>query len=155
MPPRLQDRRGEEKPSRGFKGSMKGGEGLPFGGARSNSGPPPDPNSAMSAKRGRQLVTLQAGGFTVKIPPFPLPETTKREATMWRWLWRTPQDAQWSKESWRLMFIGTYCRMLARLEAGDSSGTVAQNALKLAEPLGMTPKGLRLNRWCSASTRRQ
>ena len=120
---------------------------MPSGGARSNSGPPPDPTSAKSEKRGTQLVTLPAGGFTGKIPSFPLPEKTKREATMWRWLWRTPQAAQWSKESWRLMFVGNYCRMLVRMEAGDSSGTVAQNALKLAEQLGMTPHGLRLNGW--------
>src|SRR4051812_31232303 len=102
---------------------------MAHGGARSRSGPAPDPTSERSERRGLVLTALPREGFTGKVPVFPLPvmrrfrwetedkrryqvfdaESTEalreRELDVWAETWRTPQACAWALESWRWQSI--------------------------------------------------
>lgn len=120
---------------------------MPKGGARNRSGPPPDPNSARSDRRGLTLIALPADGYDGKPPTFPLPSPTARERKVWRDAWRTPQADAWAKESWRWRTIALWVRWSVRMEESDSPASLGAVVHRLADQIGMTPAGLKENGW--------
>lgn len=117
------------------------------GGARAQSGPPADPNSRESARRGLTFKLLPRDGYTGAIPEFPLPEVTTRELAVWGELWRTPQAAMWAAQKWQIRNVALYCRTSVRCEAFDAPGNVFTNLHRLGDQLGLTPAGLAFNGW--------
>ena len=71
---------------------------MTLGGARSRSGPAPDPLSGRSVRRGLSLTALPAAGYSGEVPEFPLPRPLKRERDLWAWAWSTPQAVAWAEE---------------------------------------------------------
>jgi hypothetical protein len=147
---------------------------MPSGG-HANSGPPPDPNSLKTAKRGLTFTALPAGGYDGEIPDFPLPtvpvydiwyedkkrvkeydeEATEarrdREQVLWEWAWRTPQAAVWAKEPWRWQAIAQWVRTSAICESGDATAADKNALHRFADQIGLTPAGMAFNGWKIAS----
>lgn len=130
------------------------------GGARSNSGPPPDPNSKRSDQRGYRLTALPPEGYQGKIPRWPLParqsgseEETRRvaarERAMWRWAWRTPQAWGWSQpqELWRLHTVAMWVRTFVICESSEATAADKNSLHRFADQIGFTDAGLRLMGW--------
>lgn len=125
------------------------------GGARNRSGPRPDPMSGASARKGLSYRTLDANGYQGKVPEFPLPDQSAREAEVWAEVWRTPQAIAWATESWRWRIVAMYVRVAVACEGTvDDEGTfVPASAASLAQvhrfadQVGLTPAGLKENGW--------
>ena len=137
---------------------------MPRGGARNNSGPPPDPNSARSDQRGYRLSALPPEGYQGKVPRWPLPvrvleseaETKRvaaRERAMWRWAWRTPQAWAWARptEAWRMPAIAMWVRTYVICEGASASAADKSSLHRFADQIGFTDAGLRLMGWAVAA----
>lgn len=122
------------------------------GGARNRSGPPADPNSARSDRRGYKLTALPAEGYTGPVPDFPLPSASEREFEVWASLWRTPQACAWSmpSESWRTPVVAMYARTLVRCEDPEAPAALLGQLHRFADQIGMTTAGLAEMGWAVA-----
>jgi hypothetical protein len=144
-------------------------------GTNTNSGPPPDPNSLKSAKRGLSFTALPAAGHDGDVPDFPLPrvpvfdiwfegkerhkdlnlEATKhrfeRELELWAWAWRTPQAAAWAAEPWRADSVAMWVRTRVICESSDATAADKGSLHRFADQIGLTPAGLAFNGWKIAS----
>lgn len=145
------------------------------GGARSRSGPPPNPNSLRSAKRGTSaaLVELPAEGFAGAAPEFPVPklsifkkvteeagvvryefdaEATRgfraREIQVWAEHWRFPQAASWVNEPWCWLELAHFCRTVAQVERDPAPSASLQGRLAAYRlSLGLSADGLKARGW--------
>jgi hypothetical protein len=120
-------------------------------GTNTNSGPPPDPNSLNSARRGLVFTALPAEGYDGGAPEFPLPECTYNETSLWLWAWRQPQAAAWAKEPWRWPNVALWVRTFIKCAAEDAKAAEVNSLHRLADEIGMSTSGLRLNGWKIAS----
>jgi hypothetical protein len=122
---------------------------MPRGGARNRSGPPADPLSGRSDRRGFSLQALPAKGFTGRVPKFPLPEPTERELEVWKWAWRTPQACAWSQpgEVWRHRAVAMWVRVSVACEAPDASASLLAQVHRFADQVGLTTAGLAEMGW--------
>lgn len=124
---------------------------MPSGGARAKSGPPADPNSLNSAKRGVVLATLPVAGFQGDPPDFPLPSPSGRELELWGWAWSTPQAAAWAVAPWRWWSVAMWVRTAVVCEAEGASAADKNSLHRFAEDIGLTPAGLARNGWSIAA----
>lgn len=122
---------------------------MPKGGARNRSGPPPDPNSGRSDRRGLSLTALPATGFLGDAPEFPLPEATGRERAIWEDAWRTPQACAWEREPWRWQTVAEYARFKALCEVEPNAALIGQ-LHRYRDQIGLTPAGMKENGWSIA-----
>lgn len=146
------------------------------GGARNRSGPPADPTSGRSDRRGFKLTALPAEGYDGPVPDFPLMprrvyrweyegthryqvldvEATEaiaeREADLWGWAWRTPQACAWSmpSESWRIHTIAMWVRTFVICESSDGTAADKSSLHRFADQIGMTTAGLAEMGWAIA-----
>ncbi len=120
---------------------------MPRGGARNRSGPPADPVSGRSDRRGFRLDALPAEGYDGEVPDFPLPNETEREAEVWFWAWTTPQACAWSREPWRWHAVAMWVRWSVHMEHEEASAALGNVVVRLADQIGMTPAGLKENGW--------
>lgn len=145
------------------------------GGARSRSGPPADPNSGRSERRGFTLTALPSEGFSGEVPGFPLQPIVlfaeyfegsgadrkkvkrddggtesfrEREAAVWAEAWRTPQACAWSMERWRWPIVAEYCRLKTVVEFDPSASAALVGQLhRYRDQIGLTPAGMKENGW--------
>lgn len=118
------------------------------GGARNRNGGGPDPKSARSDKLGVRFGKLPAAGYTGRVPAWPLePKATARERALWKALWRSPQAAAWITEPWRWETVAVYVRWRTRMHDPDAPAAIGATVIRLADQIGLTPAGLRDNRW--------
>ena len=96
------------------------------GGARNRSGPPADPDSGRSDRRGFSLTALPAEGYDGPVPDWPLTVASARELEVWGEAWRTPQACAWSQpsESWRVRTVAMWVRLSVRCEAEDAPASL-------------------------------
>ena len=147
-----------------------------WGGARSRSGPAPDPNSERSERRGipAGLLRLPASGYKYRPKKFPLAryevtrpvkdsdgsvmlvldeEATaawaKREQELWRQLWKLPQAVAWHMPQNRYLelTVALYCRQVRLCETSEAKSADRTTLQRYADTLGLTPQGLKLNGW--------
>lgn len=124
------------------------------GGARNRSGPQPSESSLTSAKRGLAFRTLDAQGYSGKVPEFPLPPATtddelgSRELAIWETLWAYPQAIAWAEEPWRHETVAEFCRLKATIEfePGSNAALVGQMH-RYRDQIGLSPAGLKENGW--------
>lgn len=147
------------------------------GGARARSGPARDPNSARSEQRAKaeksdvavSVTALPSEGYKGRPPAFPLPQVNRytldgdphpaatkafraREMSIWREVWKTPQAAAWSLESWRWPTVGEFCRAKATVELDmGASAALLSRLREYRIEIGLTPDGLRMNGWAIAT----
>lgn len=149
---------------------------MPRGGARNRSGPPVDPTSGRSDRRGLTWVSLPAEGYTGEAPEFPLTprrvmrwehgekgaryqvfdeETTElvraQEAALWEWAWKTPQAVAWAKEPWRWQAIAHWVRTSVICESDEAMASDRNSLHRFADQIGLTPAGMRENGWAIAA----
>lgn len=119
------------------------------GGARNRSGPPADPNSGRSDRRGFKLTALPAEGYDGPVPDFPLPGASERELDVWEAAWRTPQAAAWAQpsEAWRQRTVALWVRTSVRCEAPDAGAALLGQLHRFADQIGMTTAGLAEMGW--------
>lgn len=126
------------------------------GGARSRSGPPPDPNALRrDRKDDGEWLTLPAGGRDGEPPEWPLsvpvapPELVlrhERELELWRSLWAKPQAVAWEKLGLEYE-VGHLVRRMAEAEIPGSHTSTGTLVRQMMDSLGLTTPGLRSNRW--------
>ena len=121
---------------------------MPRGGARSVSGPPPDPNAL---RRDRPTdsagwVTLPNEGPTAPAPVFPLVNPNDREHEVWDELWATPQAHMWHalKQEWEVAF---FVRKLVEAEKPKASTELRKSIRQDFDSLGLSVQGMLRNRW--------
>lgn len=120
------------------------------GGARSRSGPPPDPRSGRSDRRGLSFDQLPSEGYDGAAPSFPLPGASERETEVWQIVWTYPQAAAWVDEPWRWLSVAMYVRTLVICEGADATAADKNSLHRFADQIGLTPAGMRDNGWVVA-----
>lgn len=123
------------------------------GGARNRSGPPPDPRSGRSERRGIRLTALPSEPFEGDVPEFGLPGATERELELWSEAWTWPQAWAWSQpsERWRLRPLRMWVRLSVAGEATDVNAAMLSQIHRFADQSALTQAGLREAGWAIAS----
>lgn len=116
------------------------------GGARATSGPPPDPNALRRDRKSDPGWTTLPKERKGDLPPWPLEGQNAREAGLWESLWTRPQATQWEATG-QQMEVALYTRRLAEAEKRESSVALGTLVRQMADALGLTIPGLRVNRW--------
>ncbi|WP_201752961.1 phage terminase small subunit [Micromonospora rubida] len=122
------------------------------GGARTRSGPPPDPKALRrDRKSDGEWTVLPSAGRAGDPPAWPLSEHEdsdwgEREAELWRRLWASPQACEWERQGQDLE-VALYVRRLVEAEQPGARANLATLVRQMADALGLTIPGLRTNRW--------
>lgn len=124
---------------------------MPRGGARTVSGPPPDPNAL---RRDRPTdaagwTTLPAEGRTGEPPEWPLLGQSYREETLWKREWQRPQAVMWEAYGQQVE-VAMYVRLMAVVEdPGNKANTSERQKLfrQYLDSLGLSVQGMLRNRW--------
>lgn len=119
---------------------------MPKGGARTRSGPPPDPDALRRERDAGEWTILPAEGRQGAMPDWPLPEQTDRETVLWEALWRKPQALMWERYGQELE-VALYVRRLGEAEKADAGVSLGTLVRQMADSLGLTTPGMRGNRW--------
>ena len=92
---------------------------MPKGGARTNSGPPPDPNALRRDRKGDAEWTTLPAKHEGPVPEWPLLEQTDREADVWVSYWRKPQARLWLHNGQEYE-VALHVRQFVAAEAHDA-----------------------------------
>jgi hypothetical protein len=116
------------------------------GGARSRSGPAPDPLALRRERDAGEWTILPVEGRNGPVPDFPLLGETAREGELWERLWAKPQALMWERLGLHYE-VALYVRRLAEAEIHDSRVNLSTLVRQMADSLGLTAPGMRANRW--------
>jgi hypothetical protein len=116
------------------------------GGARSRSGPAPDPNALRRDRDGGDWVTLPAEGRKGTAPDWPLADESKREVELWRREWKRPQAVMWEQNGQEIE-VAMYVRTVMAAEKKDAPANMRTLLKQQQEALGLSLPGLSRNRW--------
>lgn len=119
------------------------------GGARSRSGPAPDPNALRRDRDKQEWTHLPAAGRTTPAPEWPLSRQTKREAALWEREWRRPQALMWEANGQETE-VALYVRALRTAEQPKAPTAARSLVCRQMAELGISVPGLRSNRWIIA-----
>lgn len=119
---------------------------MPKGGARSRSGPAPDPTALRRERDAGEWTILPAEGREGVAPEWPLTEPSEREADLWESLWRKPQALMWERFGQEVE-VALYARRLAEAEEPKSFVNLSTLVRQMSDSLGLTTPGMRANRW--------
>lgn len=120
---------------------------MPKGGARTNSGPAPDPNALRRERKSDRdgWLSLPADGFRGSVPLWPFPKGSTRERSVWAKLWRTPQAAAWVSLAVWPSDVALFVRLSVEAENGDLKA--ASEARQWNDRLGLNPDAMLRKRW--------
>lgn len=122
------------------------------GGARTRSGPPPDPNALRrDRKSDGEWTVLPADGRAGAAPAWPLvehddPAWGVRELELWRALWAKPQAVMWERLGQELE-VAQYVRRLVEVEQPGARANLHTLVRQLGDALGLTIPGMHAHRW--------
>jgi len=116
------------------------------GGARSRSGPAPDPTALRRDRDVGEWTILPAEGRQGATPDWPLTEESVRESELWDVMWRRPQALMWERYGQEYE-VALYVRRLTEAELMDSRVNLTTLVKQMADSLGLTTPGMRANRW--------
>lgn len=119
---------------------------MPSGGARSRSGPPPDPNALRRNRDAGEWWTLPAEGRAGDPPDWPLIDPDPRELSVWADLWTKPQAVAWEVLG-QEHEVALYVRRFVEAEKPGSGPSLGTLVRQLGEGLGLTIPGMARNRW--------
>ena len=115
-------------------------------GARTVSGPPPDPNSRRQQTKAQASgwLDLPANGRTGPAPAWPFARTLDGEIEVWESLWASPQSVAWEALAVSPRDVATYVRFSV---LGEESKDAANEARQWSDRLGLNPAAMLRNRW--------
>ena len=115
------------------------------GGSRAKSGPAKDPNSRTSERAGVKLTKLPAAGHKGRAPALTtyIPKPNARHKIIWSQLWKTPQAAWWSQDSWKWSTVARLTHLRWRCESVDTPAALFNEVIKLETELALNEPGLR------------
>jgi hypothetical protein len=117
------------------------------GGARSRSGPAPDPNALRRDRADdKGWTTLPAEGFQGGVPDFPLVGALSVEVELWDELWRKPQAFMWSKLGLKYQ-LAAYVRAFIESTEAKASAGLKTAVLRMEGELGLSMPGMASLRW--------
>lgn len=117
------------------------------GGARTRSGPPPDPNALRrDRKSDGEWTVLPAEGRAGDPPAWPLLGQSDREVELWARLWAKPQAVQWERMGQEIE-VALYVRNLAMVELPGAPVNLGTLVKQQGDALGLTIPGMRSHRW--------
>jgi len=116
------------------------------GGARTRSGPAPDPTALRRERDQGEWTTLPAEGRAGAAPTWPLSDLTDREEQLWSALWLRPQALMWERYA-QGVEVALYVRRLVEAEEPSSPVNLSTLVRQMADSLGLTTPGMRANRW--------
>lgn len=119
---------------------------MPKGGARTRSGPAPDPAALRRERDAGEWTILPAEGRQGAMPDWPLTGQGDRETELWESLWRKPQALMWERYGQELE-VALYVRRLVEVEKPDAGVNLGTLVRQMADSLGLTTPGIRANRW--------
>jgi hypothetical protein len=119
---------------------------MPKGGARTRSGPAPDPTALRRERDAGEWTILPAEGREGATPAWPFENQSVREAVLWVKMWAKPQALMWERYGQELE-VALYVRRLAEAEKPESSVVLSTLVRQMADSLGLTTPGMRGNRW--------
>lgn len=94
---------------------------MPRGGARSRSGPAPDPNALRRLRKtDADWTLLPAEGRTEPAPDWPLTPATDREMVLWERWWAKPEAFLWEADG-SVDYVALTVRMFAEAEVTKAS----------------------------------
>lgn len=118
------------------------------GGARSVSGPPPDPN-ALRRDRPSDVAgwtTLPREVPEQDAPEFPLLDPTVRELVFWTEQWRRPQSVMW-RQLGQDLEVAFFVRKMCEAELPRASVELRKSIRQDFDSLGLSVQGMLRNRW--------
>ena len=117
------------------------------GGARSRSGPAPDPNALRRDRADdKGWVVLPAEGFAGVVPVFPLSGAMVSEVELWDELWAKPQAFMWSKLGLKFQ-LAAYVRAFLESVEVEASAGLKTAVLRMEGELGLSIPGMSSLRW--------
>lgn len=119
------------------------------GGARSRSGPAPDPNALRRDRKSDAAgwTILPSEGRAGDAPEWPLfPKADAREAQVWADLWRKPQAVQWDAMG-QVSQVAMYARRFCEAEQPGANHSLSNHVRQLGDDLGMTVTAMLRLRW--------
>ena len=116
------------------------------GGARSRSGPAPDPLALRRERDRAGWLRLPAAGREGPPPPWPLVRPTASELRVWSELWALPQAVEW--ERWGEEYaVAMLVRTLRKAERPGSPVGVQGEVRRYLELLGLAGSLARNRHW--------
>src|SRR5690349_6478632 len=120
---------------------------MPSGGARSRSGPAPDPTALRrDRKDDKPWVVLPASGREGEVPTFPIGDPDPRELVLWAELWRTPQAFMWEQLHLERE-VALYVRSYIAAENVEAKAADRALVLRMGDSLGLNTAGMHRLRW--------
>lgn len=116
-------------------------------GGHARSGPAPTEGSRTSDRKGLTFSALPPSGYAGKVPDFPLPSPSKRELDVWSESWATPQAHAWSLEPWRIQTVAEFVRLKVRCEDPEAGAALFAQLRGYRDELGLSSGGLARNGW--------
>ena len=117
------------------------------GGARTRSGPAPDPNALRrDRKSDGEWLLLPANGRPGDAPLWPFLDQSDREVTVWVNLWRKPQAVAWELNGLHDQ-VALYVRRWCEAEIADSATALSTLVRQMGDALGLTMPGMHSLRW--------
>ena len=118
------------------------------GGARSRSGPPPDPLALRRDRPGGAdgWETLPSAGRDGEPPAWPLSDGTDRELSLWASEWRRPQAIKWEQNG-QALGVALYVRTLVAAESPLATAAMRVLVLRQQDELGISFPGMSRNKW--------
>lgn len=115
-------------------------------GARTVSGPPPDPNSRRQQTKAQASgwVDLPSAGREGDSPAWPFADSSDAELGAWDDLWRSPQAVAWEALAVSTRDVATYVRFSV---LGELDPKAANEARQWSDRLGLNPAAMLRNRW--------
>jgi hypothetical protein len=126
---------------------------MPRGGARSVSGPPPDPNALRRERKtdaaGWSL--LPSAGRVGPAPEWPLVPhgndvMREREEARWADMWTRPQAVMWERLGQQIE-VAMFVRKLTEAELPKTSNELQKVVRQYLDSLGLSVQGMLRNRW--------
>lgn len=115
------------------------------GGARSVSGPPPDPNALRRDNDKREWTHLPKSREG-DAPTWPLTRASGRELRVWNEEWKRPQAVMWEANG-QQREVALYVRALVTAEAPNARVQERTLVRQLMDDLGVSLIGLHRHRW--------
>lgn len=119
---------------------------MPKGGARTVSGPPPDPNALRRERDQSGWTTLPFEGRPGDAPEWPLVTATDREWDLWQEMWARPQAVMWEVLGQQIE-VAMFVRKLGEAELPGASVELQKVVRQYLDSLGLSVQGMLRNRW--------